>query len=252
MAHQEQMNFFEKVFKSGTSHFESGQSVIDFGSLEINEFKGPHIFVDRNKLHYLGVDLDKGPNVDIVERGELVSFQSGTFDIAMSSELFEHAPSWKEIFVNMCRLTKPGGLVIWSCGGRMRREHGTTRSDGGYAAPFVVDQGVEYYKNVSAHAASKALAFSEWFDLYEVYENFKSFDTYFIGLRKGANSTDYKIIQKLISEFDVTYRNIPYLSFIKAVIQTRTFEGLYRLFVKIEKTKGGKSLIKLLKLKKYD
>jgi SAM-dependent methyltransferase len=177
--------------------------IIDFGSLDING--GPHRLLDLVSCEYIGVDLDEGPNVSLVSRAELVDFPTGTFDIAMSSELFEHAPLWREIFYNMCRLTRPGGVVVLSCAGRFRKEHGTTRSDHGYAAPFVVNQGVEYYRNVSAMDMKKAISLENWFEKYEIFENLKSQDTYFVGIRKGGIQFEVDIFASLIDSLRLRY-----------------------------------------------
>ena len=156
MSHPEQMVFFEMVFDSFLQTKGSETRIIDFGSLDING--GPHRFLTSTNCKYIGVDLEEGPNVNLVGRAELIDHQTASFDIAMSSEMFEHTPTWREAFYNLCRLTKPGGIVVISCAGRFRPEHGTSRSDAGYSAPYVVSQGVEYYANVSAKDLRKAIS----------------------------------------------------------------------------------------------
>lgn len=201
------MKFFELAFdallpKSRTTR------IIDFGSLDING--GPHLLLEPFKCKYIGVDLDEGANVNLVSRGELVDYSSASFDIAMSSELFEHAPTWREIFYNMCRLTKPGGIVLLSCAGRFRPEHGTTRSDKGLSAPFVVSQGVEYYGNVSGKKLRSAISMESWFDRYGVFENHWSHDTYFVGIRKGSTDQALANFELLINDLEDLYsRSFP-------------------------------------------
>jgi SAM-dependent methyltransferase len=179
--------------------------IIDFGSLDING--GPHRLLESIDCEYTGVDLDEGDNVDLICRGELVDYPTASFDIAMSSELFEHTPTWREIFYNMCRLTKPGGIVVISCAGRFREEHGTSRSDKGASAPFVVRQGVEYYGNVSARNLRRAISLDSWFDRYELFENYWPHDTYFVGIRKGSAEMVLENFDLLIIELQKLYRH---------------------------------------------
>ena len=117
MAHTDQIQFFQQVIQHFPGFF-SGK-VIDIGSNDING--GPHKYV--NASEYVGVDLGPGTNVNLVSRGEEVQLPSGYFDVAMSSECFEHAPTWRAILLNMIRMTRPGGLVAFSCATTGRPEH---------------------------------------------------------------------------------------------------------------------------------
>ena len=203
MSHAEQTEFFELVFNIMLSKQDLKVSIIDFGSLDING--GPHRLLNSFDCNYVGVDIDEGENVSLVKRGELVDFPSSTFKIAMSSELFEHTPAWREIFYNMCRLTQPGGIVVLSCAGRFRPEHGTSRSDDGYSAPFVVAQGVEYYGNVTARDLLQAIPLDYWFDKYRLIEAHNFNDTYFVGIRKGGMESEIKNFESLCYVLDKRY-----------------------------------------------
>jgi SAM-dependent methyltransferase len=203
------MKFFELVFNAVLPK-STITRIIDFGSLDING--GPHLLLEPFNCEYIGVDLDEGANVSLVSRGELVDLPTESFDIAMSSELFEHAPTWREIFFNMCRLTKSGGIVVLSCAGRFRREHGTTRSDNGFSAPFVVRQGVEYYGNVSAGDIRRAISLDSWFDRYGLYENYWSHDTYFVGIRKGGTDQALENFELLINQLENHYSRSSFVS----------------------------------------
>ena len=202
MSHPQQMNYFELVFRA-VLPTSTRIRIIDFGSLDING--GPHHLLKPLDCEYIGVDLAEGANVNLVSRGELVDYPTASFDIAMSSELFEHTPTWREIFYNMCRLTKPGGIVVLSCAGRFRPEHGTTRSDNGFSAPFVVRQGTEYYGNVSAKEMRRAIALENWFDRYGLFEEHWSNDTYFVGIRKGSTDLALANFELLINQLEDLY-----------------------------------------------
>jgi len=204
------MEFFKLVFNIMLPKQGLKVSIIDFGSLDING--GPHRLLDSIDHNYVGVDIDEGDNVSLVRRGELVDFPSSTFKIAMSSELFEHTPVWREILYNMCRLAQPGGIVVLSCAGRFRPEHGTSRSDNGYSAPFVVAQGVEYYGNVTARNISQAISLDYWFDRYRLFEAQNFNDTYFVGIRKGGTESEIKDFELLSYALDNRYSLSRFLS----------------------------------------
>jgi len=223
MSHPEQMNFFKTVFDSVSWESGSKTRIIDFGSLDING--GPHRLLEPIDCEYVGVDLDYGDNVDLVSRGELVDFPTASFDIAMSSELFEHTPTWREIFFNMCRLTKPGGIVVLSCAGSFRPEHGTSKSDKGYAAPFVVRQGVEYYGNVSARDMKRAISLDIWFQRYGLYENHWSHDTYFVGIRRKSTDIAVENFDQLINQLDNRYKTSYLVSRIR-ILKSLVFRKL--------------------------
>ena len=183
LAHHAQKNFCRSVLSA--IPLPNGAKVLDIGSLDINggarEWLPPSI-------SYLGVDLELGPNVDIACPAQLLDLQSHEFELVVASELFEHTPFWREIFAQMCRMTKPGGMVIFTCATTGRLEHGTTRSDGGYAAPFVVNHH-KYYGNVSLNQAQKAVATSHWFEKYGFYQEHTSKDLYFLGIIKNDDES---------------------------------------------------------------
>ncbi len=177
MSHSSQINFFKTVIPLFGQFFHG--KVIDIGSLDING--GPHTLLQAEE--YVGVDLGPGPNVTLVSPGEKVSLASDYFDVAMSSECFEHNPKWRETLLNMIRMVKPGGVVAFSCATTGRAEHGTSRSDGGKAAPLAIEIGQEYYENVTREDVAQVVSNSdltEWFIEVEPIQH----DLYFVGLKK--------------------------------------------------------------------
>jgi hypothetical protein len=152
VAHESQMRFFTDVVAAFPAHF-AGR-VLDVGSLDING--GPHELF--SSAEYVGVDLAPGPNVTDVARGEKLEFPDGHFDVAMSSECFEHNPQWPATLRNMVRMTRASGLVAFSAASTGRREHGTSRSDGGFAAPLAVAVGQEWYCNLTVSAVESVVA----------------------------------------------------------------------------------------------
>lgn len=153
MSHPAQMAFFGDVVAAFPAHF-AGR-VLDVGSADVNG--GPHLLLDEPS-RYVGVDLAPHANVDVVADAATLAFRAGWFDVTMSSECFEHAERWPDILANMVRMTRPGGLVVFSAAGTGRGEHGTSRShDGGRASPGTSTRGDDWYRNVTEHEARRAL-----------------------------------------------------------------------------------------------
>jgi SAM-dependent methyltransferase len=200
MAHQQQQEFIETVLSEMS--FTGPLDVLDFGSLDINGGVRQLISADWK---YTGVDLEIGPNVDIACPAQLVDLKSEQFDICFSSELFEHTPFWKEIFAQMCRLTKPGGVVIFTCAGIGRKEHGTSRSDGGYSSPFTVSMGDEYYRNVGKFEAKNSIAINSWFTEFGFYEEYRIHDLYFVGVKKPTYPLSFSVNKDLFKILATKY-----------------------------------------------
>ena len=211
MAHNEQLEFFSKCFEAFPEIFKNSKSkVIDLGSLDING--GPHLLM---KVDYLGSDIGPGPNVDLVCPSQELSFESGSFDAAISSECFEHNSFWRESLMQMARLTKPGGLVIWSAAGIGRAVHGTaTAKDKGVSAPFVANSN-NYYSNLDARKARDAINHEGWYDKYFFLENFNSNDTYFFGVRHGGSSAQIAKVERLRLEMESRYGKVSTFKFRK-------------------------------------
>lgn len=83
--------------------------ILEIGSMDINgslrDFAQP-------TTHYVGVDLEEGPGVDVVVKpGAKLPFEDFSFDLIMASSAFEHDPRFWETFVEMCRVTRRGGHI---------------------------------------------------------------------------------------------------------------------------------------------
>lgn len=190
MAHASQIQFF-KIALAAFADLFSGR-VLDVGSLDING--GPHELL--NPIEYVGVDLAEGPNVDLVARGEELDFPTGSFDLSMSSECFEHNPCWQPTLVNMVRMTRRGGLIVFSCATTGRPEHGTTRSDGGFSAPLAVGQGQEHYANVTPRQVATVLNGVPLAGHF-MQVNRSNYDLFFVGLKEGASRGDLDSLRSL-------------------------------------------------------
>jgi SAM-dependent methyltransferase len=107
----------------------AGKRVLEVGSYDVNgsarkciEFWQP--------AEYIGVDVEKGPGVDLVcDAEKLVDvFPEESFDVVFSTELLEHVLHPKIVISNMKRLCKRNGIILI-----------TTRSYGFFFHPFPYD-----------------------------------------------------------------------------------------------------------------
>ncbi|RMF21170.1 MAG: methyltransferase domain-containing protein, partial [Cyanobacteria bacterium J083] len=180
MSHPEQRKFICFVKQYFADFFEQ-KKVLEIGSLSINR-SVREFFTDCD---YTGVDLEIGKCVDLAIPGQLVDFSSKSFDVTISCECFEHNPFWLETFINMLRMTKPGGLVIVTCACYGRPEHGTTRSEP-KASPLTIRKGWDYYCNLSGNDFLQRVNLKNWFGDYQFFYNHFCKDLYFIGVIKDA------------------------------------------------------------------
>jgi cephalosporin hydroxylase len=83
------------------------KKILDVGSYDVNGTMKP-IF---EQGQYIGLDMEKGPNVDIVGKSHEIPFIDNFFDIVISSSCFEHDDMFWISFKEMCRVLKPGGYM---------------------------------------------------------------------------------------------------------------------------------------------
>lgn len=162
MSHPAQVEFVRWV-KSLYHEMFHGTRVLDCGSLDIN---GNCRGFFEEPSHYWGIDVGEGPNVDQVCRAaDFASLEP--FDVVISTEMLEHSSSWPLDLINMRRLVRPRGLMVITCAGDGREEHGTTEHDA-WTSPHTND----YYRNVSNEMFATALGPEE-------------FSTYFLQQKDG-------------------------------------------------------------------
>jgi len=140
MAHPQQLAYFERIRELFAAAFADAENILEVGSQNINGTVRDLFPVHAN---YLGLDIGRGKDVDLVIPGELVELPDGWADISISTECFEHAKNWREILLNMIRITKPQGLILLTFAGKGRTAHGTLDSDS-FSSPFTTT----YYQNL--------------------------------------------------------------------------------------------------------
>lgn len=173
MSHQSQLDFVARVKQQFPQYFRS-RKVLEVGSLDING--SVRQFFDD--CSYTGVDLGEGKGVDLVSKGEELTFPDNHFDVAISCECFEHNPEWVRTFANMVRMTS--GLIIMTCATTGRPEHGTRRTSPS-DAPFCGD----YYRNLTEQNIRDNCDLSK-FSLYQFSTCSSPADLYFYGLCKQS------------------------------------------------------------------
>lgn len=201
MSHPEQVGFFDVVTKCNTSLID-GARVLEIGSYDVNGGIR-HLFGRAGD--YVGVDLDEGPGVDRVAFGHEIDDPDQSYDVAISGECFEHDQHWRATFLNMARLTRPGGLVAFTCAARGRAEHGTGRTDT-ISSPGTQAIGLDYYRNLNEEDFAD-LPLDELFSDYRFWYLDTHFDLLFAGVRAGGqepvaqvpNDADVEALRGLMS-----------------------------------------------------
>ena len=177
MSHIDQLKFI-KVFKEFyiINNFNKDINVLEIGSLNVNG-NIRNLFDFTNE--YTGIDLEKGPNVDLVLNGTNIDELNKNFDIIISCECFEHAKDWKLIFEKMCQISKPNSFIVISVASTGRVEHGTERS-GNWQSPGNKD---DYYLNLTKKDFIKNFNLKKIFSNHFFFYNVNSYDLYFVGIK---------------------------------------------------------------------
>lgn len=97
----------EKFYKKYCEENIENKKILDVGSYDMNGSMKP-IFA---KGHYIGTDMDAGPNVDVVSNAHNLPFETESFDIIISSSCFEHDDMFWMTFLEMSRIVKKGGYI---------------------------------------------------------------------------------------------------------------------------------------------
>ena len=85
-------------------------TIVDLGSCDYNG--SYRALFDLPPWRYLGVDLQPGPNVDLVLRDPYFwrELKSGSVDVLVSGQTFEHTEFFWETILEIARVLKPEGL----------------------------------------------------------------------------------------------------------------------------------------------
>ena len=182
MAHPNQQTFCERVRLMFPEYF-TGVDVCDIGSLDING-NNQYLFSDYT---YIGVDVGKGKNVNVVSKGhEFKPLHGDKYDTVISTECLEHDMYWYLTLNNICEnLVKSKGLVMFTCATTGRPEHGTRRTqplDSPFTSTF--EEWSDYYMNLTEQDVRDAVDLDKYFSVYHFYVDHDSCDLYFWGITK--------------------------------------------------------------------
>jgi len=184
--------FVKKIF----NEFFIEKVVLDVGSGDIN---GNNKFLFEN-CEYNGNDVIQAPNVTIVSKTKDLPFSDNTFDTIISTECFEHDPEYKESFVKIYNMLKPGGLFCFTCASTGRPEHGTRRTtpNDSYGTIGNLEDMSDYYKNLTEIDLNDVLSLHSMFSVWDTYYNYISKDLYFVGIKKGTKTI---VLEKYVNKY---------------------------------------------------
>jgi SAM-dependent methyltransferase len=243
MSHLQPICFIKTLSQHLTNDYK-GIKILEIGSFDVNGsirkfFKGSY---------YLGVDLAAGPGVDVIIDGKDIDHADNSYHITISSECFEHNPSWLETFENMYRMTSPGGFIIFTCATRGRTEHGTLRTSP-KLSPGTQEVGLDYYMNLEEKNFQNKINIPKLFDEHIFIINKYSCDLYFVGKKHGFESRfnfnkayfikehnkNQKILQKNLFKqrplYSVIFTPLTYLINIPILIAMNLPDRHYQNFV---------------------
>lgn len=87
--------------------------VIDIGSLNVNGTFRHMVQELIAPTKYLGIDIEMGPDVDVVgNMYDVVEEHPGPWSLVLSTEALEHIEFWQKAISNMKEITKPGGYIL--------------------------------------------------------------------------------------------------------------------------------------------
>lgn len=100
-----------REFRDKYLDLEQKLKIIDLGSMDVNGCYKP-IFA-RPNWKYRGIDLEKGPNVDIVlaDPYDWKEIDDESIDVFVSGQALEHIEFFWVTFQQVARKLKPGGIA---------------------------------------------------------------------------------------------------------------------------------------------
>lgn len=107
LSSMEHMKCLVEKYYFGQSH---DLKVLDIGSTDVN---GSYKNLFHKGARYLGLDLAKGNNVDIVLKNPYeFPISSNSMDLVISGQAFEHIEFFWRAWLEMVRVTKEGGYIF--------------------------------------------------------------------------------------------------------------------------------------------
>lgn len=89
----------------------AGMNVLDIGSMDVNGTYRQ--FFPAPRFRYLGLDMESGPNVDIVLKNcYRLPVESFSQDVVVSGQVFEHVQFFWLTWLEMVRILRPSGYIF--------------------------------------------------------------------------------------------------------------------------------------------
>lgn len=151
------------------------RKVLEVGSQNINGSPKKYFWFCK----YIGVDLMKGRGVDITGDFSKMDLFPVEFGVVISCEMLEHDQNWAKSLKNMYDHLEIGGLMIITCAGPNRPEHGTKRT-----SPKDSPATTDYYRNISTEDFEGVLPRILFKDYVLQYARGGN-DLQFYGIKKG-------------------------------------------------------------------
>ncbi|MFA4981324.1 MAG: methyltransferase domain-containing protein [Candidatus Omnitrophota bacterium] len=100
-------------FKNLRKEEAEGRRILEIGSLDVNGSLRS-LVESMHPAEYIGVDVKKGPGVDVICPAEDIidKFGKESFDVVLSTELIEHVFDWKKVISNIKNICRPGGVIL--------------------------------------------------------------------------------------------------------------------------------------------
>lgn len=177
-----------------------GKRIIEVGALNVNGSVRP-ILEQYKPKQYVGVDLVKGPGVDIICNAEnlLEKFSKNSCDILVSTELLEHVKDWRKTVSNFKNVVKPGGIILL-----------TTRSIGFQYHAFPFDfwrYQIEDFQNIFSDCILQSIAKDPEIGIFAkiikpenfVEKDLSDYELYSIVTKKRIKELNEKDLKKFIN-----------------------------------------------------
>jgi len=153
------------------AYFNSG-SILEVGSRNVNGTARDYF----SCCEYLGIDLSKGPGVDLVESALDHRERKIRYNVIVCTETLEHDSCWSGTLQAMRSMLHRHGLLIITAAGPNRPEHGTHEH-----TPEDSPETLDYYRNITKEMIYSVFNRSD-FVLQECVYNEDETDIYFYGI----------------------------------------------------------------------
>jgi SAM-dependent methyltransferase len=88
-----------------------GKDILEVGSYDTNGSLRPFV-ESRYPRSYVGIDVARGKGVDVLADAENLPFKPESFDVILSTEVFEHLFNWQRVVSGIKKVCKPNGIIL--------------------------------------------------------------------------------------------------------------------------------------------